>query len=112
MSSNRASNPSTATLHEQLKRHGVFLEGNGGDTINWNETNADHPRSWNIYKKLYTTVMICWLEFFMTLISTSGTTAATQAQREYGYSSTLGYFAFVSMLVHDDFSSRPLLSHL
>lgn len=48
-------------------------------------------------RKTYTTGMIFWLEFGMTFISTSGTTASDQAQEEYGYSSTLGYFAFVSV---------------
>lgn len=85
------------TLHEQLKYHNVFLEGDNNEIVNWNERHPDHPRSWNIYKKTFTTVMICWLEFGMTFISTSGTTATDQGHSKYRYLSILGYFAFVTM---------------
>lgn len=96
MISQRSSDASSeVSLRQHLKNENLFLDGE--EVVNWNENNADHPRSWGWVRKAYTTGMIFWLEFGMTFVSTAGTTASVGAREEYGYSSTVGYFAFVSL---------------
>lgn len=57
-------------LDEQLERYDLHTDD--GHTVCWNRTNEDHPRNWGIWAKAYTTILICWLELFMTGISSSG----------------------------------------
>ncbi|CAD0087538.1 unnamed protein product, partial [Aureobasidium vineae] len=70
-----------------LDQQGCHLED--GNTVCWNDDSKDHPRNWGRVAKCYTTVMICWVELFMT--------ASNTARMEYHMSRTLGVFAFVTM---------------
>ncbi|KAI5200015.1 hypothetical protein AUEXF2481DRAFT_3729 [Aureobasidium subglaciale EXF-2481] len=78
-----------------LEKHGCHLED--GNTVCWNEDSKDHPRNWGLFAKCYTTVLIGWVELYMTGISSAGTAASNSARMEYGMSRTLGVFAFVTM---------------
>lgn len=82
-------------LDDQLNHYGVHIKDE--KTVCWNESNKEHPRNWGPWSKHYTAVLICWLELFMTGISSSGTAAAESAHTEYGISRTLAYFAFVTI---------------
>ncbi|KAF1344909.1 putative MFS multidrug transporter [Delphinella strobiligena] len=82
-------------LDGQLEEHGVHIEDD--NKICWNEANQDHPRNWGVLAKTYSTLVICWLELYMTGISSSGTAAADSARTDYGISRTLAYFAFVTI---------------
>ena len=64
------SSKSLLDLDERLKHHGVHLEVE--QKVCWNKANGDHPRNWGNFSKYYAVVLICWLELFMTGISTSG----------------------------------------
>lgn len=57
-------------LDEVLKGRGVHLEDE--NRICWNEDARSHPRNWGIGTKIYTTVLVSWLELFVTAISSSG----------------------------------------
>lgn len=57
-------------LDGQLEQHGVHIEDD--NKICWNEANQDHPRNWGVFAKTYSTLVICWLELYMTGISSSG----------------------------------------
>lgn len=57
-------------LDGQLEQHGVHIEDD--NKICWNEANQDHPRNWGVSAKTYSTLVICWLELYMTGISSSG----------------------------------------
>lgn len=96
-----------------LEQHGCHLED--GNTVCWNDDSKDHPRNWSLFAKCYTTVVICWVELYMTGISSAGvsfilpfctttasliklkTAASNSARMEYDMSRTLGVFAFVTM---------------
>lgn len=80
---------------EKLEQYGLHMGDD--DRVEWNEDNPDHPRNWSVFWKIYNNALIYWLEFFMTFISTAGTSAATSSMTEYGVSRTLSLFAFVSM---------------
>lgn len=86
---------SSKDVDEQLEKCGLHLGKD--DKVEWNEDNEDHPRNWSLFWKSYSNAMIWWLEFFMTFISTAGTSAASSAMPEYGVSLAMSYFAFVSM---------------
>ncbi|KAF2212826.1 hypothetical protein CERZMDRAFT_40669 [Cercospora zeae-maydis SCOH1-5] len=77
-----------------LSKHGVHVKGK---EICWKKDAADHPRNWNTATKWYTTLVICWLELYMTGISSAGTGAADTAREEFHMSRTLAYFAFASV---------------
>ena len=53
-----------------------FLQGLGvhldGDKVCWNDDAVDHPRNWKPWTKYYTTIVISWLELYMTGISSAG----------------------------------------
>jgi hypothetical protein len=53
-----------------LEQHGCHLED--GNTVCWNDDSKDHPRNWGPVAKCYTTVIICWVECYMTGISSAG----------------------------------------
>ncbi|PPJ58096.1 hypothetical protein CBER1_05310 [Cercospora berteroae] len=77
-----------------LAKHGVHLKDN---EIRWNKDAEGHPRNWKPFTKWYTTIVICWLELYMTGISSAGTGAADIAREEFHMSRTLAYFAFVTV---------------
>lgn len=52
-----------------LAKHGVHLKDN---EIRWNKDAEGHPRNWKPFTKWYTTIVICWLELYMTGISSAG----------------------------------------
>ena len=68
--SSRNSSRVLLDLDDQLEKHDVHLEEDS--KVCWNKTNSDHPRNWDVFSKYYTTVLICWLELYMTGISSSG----------------------------------------
>ncbi|CAD0029926.1 unnamed protein product, partial [Aureobasidium pullulans] len=79
-----------------LEQHGCHLED--GNTVCWNDDSKDHPRNWSLFAKCYTTVVICWVELYMTASLIKLKTAASNSARmEYDMSRTLGVFAFVTM---------------
>lgn len=53
-----------------LEQHGCHLED--GNTVCWNDDSKDHPRNWGPVAKCYTTIIICWVELYMTGISSAG----------------------------------------
>lgn len=56
-----------------FEQHGVHLDGDDDDRrVCWNSDAPDHPRNWSPSMKMYTTTIICWLELYMTGISSAG----------------------------------------
>jgi hypothetical protein len=93
--------------------HGKGVHVDSDNLICWDEDAQSHPRNWKFGTKAYTAALICWLEMYMTAISSSGvslisatyisllmifqTATADSAREEYGVSRTMAYFAFVTM---------------
>lgn len=73
------------------------LHKNGKNEVCWNTDNQDHPLNWKPWPKYYNACVLIWLEFYMTLLSSSGAAAAVEIQRDDGTSSELAIFAFVSV---------------
>lgn len=69
MSTNTSSAEELKPQDDTLAHHGVHLDGN---EVRWNDDATDHPRNWNPFTKYYTTIVICWLELYMTGISSAG----------------------------------------
>ncbi|KAM0227966.1 hypothetical protein ACHAPO_011092 [Fusarium lateritium] len=82
-------------LEKAVEGKGVHIDSD--NRICWDEDAEQHPRNWRSGTKTYTAALICWLEMYMTAISSSGTATANSAREEYGMSRTLAYFAFVSI---------------
>lgn len=102
---------SSGPLEKAAKGKGVHVDSDS--RICWDEDAEQHPRNWKSGTKTFTSALICWLEMYMTAISSSGvssfaltdthllimsqTATANSAREEYGMSRTLAYFSFVSM---------------
>ncbi|KAF4494995.1 multidrug resistant [Fusarium agapanthi] len=84
-----------SSLEDAVQGKGVHLDGD--NRICWDEDADQHPRNWNFGTKTYTAALICWLEMYMTAISSSGTATADSAREEYGVSRTMAYFVFVTI---------------
>ncbi|KAF4993167.1 hypothetical protein FGRMN_6652 [Fusarium graminum] len=82
-------------LEDAVQGKGVHVDDD--NRICWDEDAEQHPRNWKSGTKTYTAALICWLEMYMTAISSSGTATADAAREEYGLSRTLAYFAFVTI---------------
>lgn len=93
-----------------LSNHGVHIED--GFTVCWNKDTTEHPLNWKPISKYYSATIVIWLEFYMTVLSSSGvrgllrtsTTAnmgqaatAKTSMNEFGISRLLGVFAFITM---------------
>lgn len=76
MNSSNSSAEELKSSNDALLRHGVHLDGN---EVRWNEDAADHPRNWKSFTKIYTTVVISWLELYMTGISSAGVSQLTSS---------------------------------
>ncbi|KAF4443039.1 multidrug resistant [Fusarium acutatum] len=83
------------SLEDAVQGQGVHVDSD--NRICWDEDANQHPRNWNFGTKTYTAALICWLEMYMTAISSSGTATADSAREEYGVSRTMAYFVFVTM---------------
>lgn len=74
MHSDSASQGTQSTFDEKLSQRGVHLEH--GDELCWNDDAAGHPRHWGTWSKAFSVAVICWLELFMTGISSAGVSAS------------------------------------
>ncbi|MCJ1447616.1 MAG: hypothetical protein MMC23_008127 [Stictis urceolatum] len=82
-------------LHKVLDHHGLRL---GEDNfVEWNPDEKQHPRNWPLFKKTYNVFLVCFFEFWMTAISSSGTAASETGREEYHLSRTVGYLMFTSL---------------
>jgi MFS family permease len=71
-------------IHHKLVRRG--LRRSDPNTVTWDTEHGDFPRNWSVARKLYDGMIIFFLEFYTTVISTTGPSASEQAMGEYGLS--------------------------
>ncbi|OJJ05759.1 hypothetical protein ASPVEDRAFT_138139 [Aspergillus versicolor CBS 583.65] len=67
---------------EQVARHGLEIDPETG-YIRWRKDSKDHPRNWSTFRKTYDTSLVMFLEFYTTVISTTGAAAAELALDNY-----------------------------
>ncbi|KAF4217827.1 hypothetical protein CNMCM8980_001680 [Aspergillus fumigatiaffinis] len=82
-------------LHPEAARKG--LRRTGSRTMEWDTEHEDYPRNWPIQRKLYDAVVMFFLEFYTTVISTTGPSAAELAMKEYGLSRVIALTGFQFM---------------
>jgi hypothetical protein len=70
------------------------LQKTDSNVIQWDNKHPDFPRNWASRHKFYDTAVIFLLEFYTTVISTTGPSAADQAKVEYGLSRVVILTAF------------------
>jgi hypothetical protein len=72
--------PLTATVdipkHVSDALHAKGFKVDSAGIVRWAEGSITHPRRWPLLRKMYDTAIICFLEFFMTLASNTGSSIA------------------------------------
>ncbi|KND86755.1 putative transporter [Tolypocladium ophioglossoides CBS 100239] len=79
----------------QLRAYGVERRHDG--LIYWKSDSTDHPRNWSTVRKVFDTAVIIALEFYTTVISTTGASVADTAGPEYGFERRQALVAFTFM---------------
>ena len=69
-------------VSDALQAKGFDVDGD--DVVRWAEGSITHPRRWPLLRKVYDTAIICFLEFFMTLVSNTGSSMAPFVADELG----------------------------
>jgi len=82
-------------VFKELEAFGLEVSEEG--EVAWNERSNSHPKEWSHCKKVWNTAIVVFLEFFATLVSNAGTSAAAHAYINLGVSKTLAIFAFTSV---------------
>ncbi|KAF2435302.1 putative polyamine transporter [Tothia fuscella] len=65
--------------------------------VEWQKDHSEYPRNWRLSRKIYDTTIIVFLEFYTTVISTTGPSAAKNTMNEHQISRTLSLVAFTFM---------------
>ncbi|KAH6618445.1 MFS multidrug transporter [Boeremia exigua] len=74
---------------------GVTILPNG--LVTWNNNSPDHPRNWTPVRKAYDIGVVATMEFFTTVVSTTGPSAAALARTEYETQPMVTLIAFTLM---------------
>ena len=81
-------------LDHYLKEHGIYVKDES--TVCWDEDSEQYPRNWDAPSKYYVVVVVIWLEFYMTVMSSSGAAAAKAFTEETGALRLIAVSAFIS----------------
>ncbi|KAI5361294.1 Putative major facilitator superfamily domain, MFS transporter superfamily [Septoria linicola] len=85
-----------ADEERHLHAHGLRLHhSREHDAIDFHEDSTQHPQNWHISRRTFDTVIIFFIEFFTTSMSTAGTALGTGAQSDYGLTRTTSLVVFV-----------------
>ncbi|KAF2827267.1 putative polyamine transporter [Ophiobolus disseminans] len=90
MDANHADQMSSAIDEAGLRR-------TASNHVEWKKDHEQYPRNWSSRRKFYDTGIIVFLEFYTTVISTTGPSAATVAKEEYHLSRVVALVAFTFM---------------
>ncbi|KAL4808167.1 major facilitator superfamily domain-containing protein [Aspergillus unguis] len=91
-----AASTSSTLANDQLSHHGLEIDSESG-YIRWRRDSKDHPRNWTAARKSYDTSLVMFLEFYTTVISTTGASAAELALHDYSASKVTLLVAFSLM---------------
>lgn len=80
---------------EKLQARGFEVNDDG--IVRWAKDSLTHPRRWPLMRKIYDSSVICFLEFFMTLVSNTGSSIAPFAAEEFGISRQMALFCFTTL---------------
>ena len=82
-------------VSDALKTRGFEVDNEG--VVSFAPDCIIHPRRWPLLRKIYDSAIICFLEFFMTLISNTGSSIAPAAADELGISREAALFCFTTV---------------
>ncbi|KAK0300921.1 hypothetical protein LTS00_000067 [Friedmanniomyces endolithicus] len=100
-----SSTSSTTSLKQHIdipRRVSDALDARGFDVsseglVTFQDSSRSHPRNWSLLRKSYDAGLICFLEFWMTLVSNTGSATSEAARDELGISREMGVFCFVTV---------------
>ncbi|KAH9905362.1 major facilitator superfamily transporter [Xylariomycetidae sp. FL2044] len=81
--------------NEELRCIGLTRGPDG--LLRWRNDSPDHPRNWSTRRKVYDTTVITFLEFYVTVISTTGAIVADDAGPELGMGKIATLLSFTFM---------------
>lgn len=79
-----------------LQEHGLEFTADG-QYVRWSRSNPRHPRNWSKARKIWDLGLIIWVDVYTTAINSAGAAAASNSQHEFGISTTLSVFIFVTL---------------
>lgn len=82
-------------VSDALSEKGFDVDDQG--VVRWGTESNVHPRRWPLIRKVYDSAIICSLEFFMTLISNTGSSIAPAAAEEFGISREVALGCFTTV---------------
>ncbi|KAJ5812372.1 hypothetical protein N7474_008673 [Penicillium riverlandense] len=82
-------------VQRELVRRG--LRKTDSTSITWDTNHKDFPRNWTLWRKNYDGLLIFFLEFYTTVISTTGPSAAEYVMKEYSLSRVITLTGFQFM---------------
>ena len=85
------SNEKNAQLHSELDSHGLQIGHEG--FVEWKLDAKRHPRNWNIRKKAFDVGLVCFFEFWMTAISSSGVCCHFFSSSIFSFSNSSSIFS-------------------
>lgn len=80
---------------DALQAKGLDVDNEG--IVRFAKDSITHPRRWPLLRKVYDSAIICFLEFFMTLVSNTGSSIAPVAANELGISREVALFCFTTV---------------
>ena len=89
-----------------LEARGFEVDNNG--TVSWAHNSITHHRRWPLLRKVYDSAIICFLEFFMTLISNTGSSMAPEAAKDFGISKEEALFCFTTVYLVGQAMGGPI----
>ncbi|KAK1066915.1 hypothetical protein LTR74_006790 [Friedmanniomyces endolithicus] len=82
-------------VSDALDARGFNVSSEG--LVTFQDSSRSHPRNWSLLRKSYDAGLICFLEFWMTLVSNTGSATSEAARDELGISREMGVFSFVTV---------------
>lgn len=88
--------PFKVPLHvaAMLAHRGSDVDDTG--RVTWRENSSAHPRNWTAARKAYDAFVIIFLEFFMTMVSNTGSSVATVAMSDLHVSKDVALICFTT----------------
>jgi hypothetical protein len=77
---------------EKVRSHSLQRTQSG--YLEWWKDHEEYPRNWSSRRKSFDIAIVLFFEFYSTVISTTGPSAATSARKEFGQSRVISLVAF------------------
>ena len=82
-------------VSDALEKKGLEVDDQG--VVRFAQDSTAHPRQWSVLHKSYDSAIIVFLEFFMTLVSNTGSSIAPEAAEDFSISRETALFYFTTL---------------